>query len=77
MVMNTKEKSYIKKEIDKLPPELVKEVWNFIEFLIQKEKRKKWIEFDEWAVNLAKQRGFSHLTEEDISKIVTSYRESK
>ncbi|TET76582.1 MAG: DUF2281 domain-containing protein [Candidatus Cloacimonadota bacterium] len=77
MVMNTKEKSYIKKEIDKLPPELVKEVWNFIEFLIQKEKRKKWIEFDEWAVNLAKERGFSHLTEEDISKIVTSYRESK
>jgi len=77
MVMNTKEKSYIKKEIDKLPPELVKEVWNFIEFLIQKEKRKKWIEFDEWMVNLAKERGFSHLTEEDISKIVTSYRESK
>lgn len=77
MTMLTKERAQIKKEIDKLPSELVQEVRNFIEFLKQKKEKKEWVVFDEWAANLAKEKGFSYLTEEDISQIVASYRESK
>lgn len=34
MTTITKEKSKIKKEIDKLSTEMVKEIWNFMELLI-------------------------------------------
>jgi len=77
MVLNTKDKSSIKKEIDKLPPDMLKEVLDFIEFLKQKDKRKEWVEFDEWAANLAKEKGFYNLTEKDISEIVESQRRSQ
>jgi len=55
---------------------MVKEIQDFIEFLKEKQMKKEWIEFDEWAVNLAKKKGFSRLTEKDISKIVSTYRQS-
>ena len=76
MTTITKEKSKIKKDIDKLPAEIVKEIGDFIEFLKQKKRQKDWIEFDEWALNLAKEKGFSNLTEKDISDILSAYRES-
>ncbi len=76
MATITREKKYIRKEIEKLPPELIREVLNFIEFLKQKERQKGWVEFDEWALNLAKEKGFSKLTEKDISGIVSAYRQS-
>jgi len=75
MTAITKEKVRIKKEIDKLPPEMAREIQDFIEFFKEKQIKKEWIEFDEWAVNLAKQKGFSNLTEKDISKIVSAYRD--
>jgi len=34
MATITEKKFKIKKEIDKLLPEMVKEIWNFMEFLI-------------------------------------------
>jgi len=57
-----------------LPPELLSEVLDFIEFLEQRSKEKKWIEFDEWAINLAREKGFNHLTEEDVAETVKAYR---
>jgi len=74
MASITKEK--LKKEIDKLPPEMLREIQDFIEFFKEKQIKKDWIEFDEWAVNLAKEKGFSNLTEKDISEIVSAYRQS-
>lgn len=76
MDIMAKEKVRIKKEIDKLPQEMLREIEDCIEFLKEKQMKKEWIEFDEWAVNLAKEKGFSHLTEKDISKIVSAYRQS-
>ena len=57
-----------------LPPELLSEVLDFIEFLEQRYKEKKWIEFDEWAMNLAREKGFNNLTEEDVAEIVKAHR---
>ena len=57
----------------KLPPERKQQILDFLEFLESRE-RKEWLEFDEWAMNLAKEKGFSHLTEEDIVQIVSDYR---
>jgi hypothetical protein len=45
-----------------------------LEFLETREKAKGWLEFDEWAVNLAKEKGFVNLTEGDIARIVSDFR---
>ncbi len=76
MATITKKKSSIKAEIDKLPPQLAQEVLDFIEFLKQKEETKKWVEFDEWALNLAKEKKFSNLTEKEVTNIVESFRKN-
>jgi len=60
-----------------LPPELLSEVLDFIEFLEQRSKEKKWIEFDEWAMNLAREKGFNNLTEEDVAEIVKAHRRAR
>ncbi len=57
-----------------LPPEQVEEVLDFVEFIQQRVKRQQWISFDQWAMNLAKERGFHHLTEEDVAQIVKTHR---
>ncbi len=61
----------------KLPPEQKKEVFDFLEFLESRERAGEWLEFDEWAMNLAKEKGFVHLTEEDVSQIVSDFRSGK
>lgn len=58
----------------KLSPEKKREVADFIEFIESKERMAEWIEFDEWAANLAKEKGFAHLTEEDVAQIVEAHR---
>jgi hypothetical protein len=50
------------------------EVLDFLEFLEMREKAKEWLEFDEWAINLAKERGFDNLTERDVARIVSDFR---
>ena len=45
-----------------------------MEFLETREKAKGWLEFDEWAVNLAKEKGFVNLTEGDVARIVSDFR---
>lgn len=61
-------------KVRKLSPERLQEVLDFIEFLQQRERQQRWVSFDEWAMNLAKERGFYHLTEEDVAQIVKDHR---
>jgi hypothetical protein len=51
-----------------------KEILDFLEFLEVREKAKEWLEFDEWAINLAKEKGFANLTEGDVARIVSDFR---
>jgi len=71
--MSEKQQQILEK-IQSFPPEKIEEVLDFIEFIEEREKRKAWIEFDEWAMNLAKEKGFYHLTEEDVAEIVRQHR---
>jgi hypothetical protein len=52
-------------------------VLDFLEFLESREKVKAWLEFDEWAINLAKKKGFYQLTDDDVARIVSDFRSSK
>lgn len=61
----------------RLSSERKQEVLDFLEFLASREKAKEWLEFDEWALNLAKERGFAHLTGEDVALIVSDLRGGK
>jgi hypothetical protein len=45
-----------------------------LEFLETREKAKEWLEFDEWAINLAREKGFANLTEGDVARIVSDFR---
>ncbi len=74
--MEREQEKLILEKIRKLSLERLQEVLDFIEFLEQKEKGRKWMEFDEWAMNLAKEKGFYHLTEDDIANIVKGYHRS-
>lgn len=60
-----------------LPPERKKEVMDFLDFLSSGGKAKAWLEFDEWALNLAKKKGFDRLTEDDVARIVSDLRSEK
>lgn len=59
--------------IKDIPAERLDDVMNFIEFLKWKEGKHQ-VEFDEWALNLAKQKGFAHLTEDEVNQIVHLHR---
>ncbi len=59
-----------------LPPERKREAIEFLN-LLASEKVKDWLEFDEWALNLAKKRGFDQLTEEDVARIVIDLRSGR
>ena len=64
----------IMEKIQSFPPEKIDEILSFIEFIERRERSKSWIELDEWAMNLAKEKGFYHLTEKDVSDIVNQHR---
>ena len=51
-----------------------KQALDFLDFLVYRCSARKWVEFDEWALNLAKRKGFSSLTEEDVARIVSGHR---
>lgn len=61
----------------RLPPDKQQQVVDFMDFLESREGVRGWLEFDEWARNLAKEKGFSQLTEEDIARIVSDFRRGK
>jgi hypothetical protein len=64
----------ILEKLRKLPSERKREILDFVDFLESREKSRGWVEFDEWAMNLAKEKGFSHLTEQEVSEIVSDFR---
>jgi len=64
----------ILEKLRKLSSDKKREILDFLEFLETREKAKVWLEFDEWAVNLAKEKGFVKLTEADIAQIVSDFR---
>lgn len=59
--------------LEGLPEKDVPIVIHFIEFLKWSE-RQRWTDFDRWAMELAREKGFGHLTEEEIAQIVHEYR---
>ena len=59
-----------------LSAERRQEAIDLLDFL-SGEKGKDWLEFDEWALNLAKEKGFDRLTENDIARIVDDFRSGK
>jgi hypothetical protein len=70
------EKAIIKK-LRELPADKKKQVLDFVDFLALKSKAEKWLEFDEWAMNLAKSKGFSNLKDEEIARIVEDFRSGR
>jgi hypothetical protein len=73
MAMELKDEEILEK-YRKLPSQKKREIIDFLDFLESREQAKKWLEFDEWALNLAKERGFAHLTEDDVARIVSDFR---
>jgi len=67
----------ILEKLRRLSSERKQEVLDFLESLESRERAKGWLEFDEWAINLAKEKGFAHLTEEDVARIVSDFRGGK
>lgn len=59
-----------------LSPERRQKAIDFLDFLTSGERAKGWLELDEWALNLAKERGFDRLTEENVARIVNDFRSS-
>ena len=64
----------IMERIRQLPPSAKQEVFDFLDFLSSRGKAREWIEFDEWALNLAKEKRFFNLTEDDVARIVSDFR---
>lgn len=62
--------------IEELPGEKVLEVLDFAKFLRWQDlvEAREIIGFDAWAENLAKEKGFTYLTEEDVAQIVHEFR---
>ncbi len=57
-----------------LPDDKRQELFDYLEFLATRDKTQKWLEFDAWAINLAKSKDFSNLTEDDVARIVSDFR---
>ena len=64
----------IMEKLRKLSSENKQEILDFVEFLESREKSRGWVEFDQWAMNLAKEKGFAHLTEQEVAEIVNNLR---
>ena len=60
-----------------LPPDKKQKVIDYLDLLASGKKVEHWVEFDEWAINLAKKKGFNRLSEEDVARIVIDYRSGR
>jgi hypothetical protein len=58
----------------RLPAKRKQEAIDLLDLLAAGEKAKDWLEFDEWALNVAKKKGFDRLTEKDVARIVSDFR---
>jgi hypothetical protein len=59
-----------------LPSQKIQEIIEYADFLRWKETKeaKEIVEFDEWALNLAREKGFGQLSEDDVASIVHECR---
>ncbi len=62
--------------VKRLPPAKRRELWDYAQFLQwqSQQKARDLVDFDAWALNLAKKRGFDRLTEQDVLAIVQECR---
>lgn len=60
----------------RLPPEKRQELLDYAQFLQwqSQQKQRELVNFDAWALNLAKKRGFDKLTENEVLAIVQECR---
>jgi hypothetical protein len=74
MVMNHVEQ--LLDAVKDLPETRVLQVLDFARFLKWQDEAqaREIIEFEAWAENLAKEKGFAHLSEEDVAYIVHEVR---
>lgn len=72
-----KDEEILLQKFRSLPPEKREEFIDLLDFLTSGEKAENWLVFDEWALNLAKERGFNRLTEEDVARIMSDFRSEK
>ena len=65
--------------IGRLPEEKVPQVLDFARFLWWQEvmQREGATPFEVWAEGLAQEKGFAHLTEEDVARIVHESRRAR
>lgn len=68
------DESLVLERFRQLSSERKRMVLDFLEFLASQEYMATGVAFDAWALNLAKEQGFAHLTEEDIVRIVDEAR---
>ena len=71
------EEKIIIEKYRKLPPNKKQELLGFLESLESGETVRDWMEFDAWALNLAREKGFAQLTEADIASIVSDLRSGR
>ena len=72
-----KDEEILLQKFRSLPPEKREEFIDLLDFLTAGKKAENWLEFDEWALNLAKETGFNRLTEEDVARIMSDFRSEK
>ena len=73
----SKDEEKIIQKFRSLSPEKKREAIGYLDLLSSGKKAKEWVEFDEWAFNLAKKKGFDRLTEKDVARIVSDYRSNR
>lgn len=69
-----KDEEAIIEKYRKLPLERKQQVFDFLDFIASRENVKEWMDLDAWALDLAKARRFSHLSEDDVARIVSDFR---
>jgi len=60
-----------------LSPDKKRKAIDYLDLLASGKKVEDWVEFDEWAINLAKKKDFDRLTEEDVARIVSDFRSGR
>ncbi len=77
--MKTREVEQLLEVIDHLPDEKVPQVLDFARFLWWQDlvQREEATPFDLWAEQLAQRKGFAHLTEEDVIRVVHESRKAR
>lgn len=72
-----KDEEKIIQSFRRLSPDKKRKAIDYLDLLASGKKVEDWVEFDEWAINLAKKKDFDRLTEEDVARIVSDFRSGR